>query len=359
MREKIRVLVVDDSSFMTNVVSRKLSSAPEIEVVGVAHDGVQAIEKVRNLKPSVVTMDVVMPGMDGLEALEQIMAECPTPVIMLSALTHEGAEATIKALELGAIDFFLKASAVSPARDESGTRALIDKVKMAANVPLSTTKTPVRSGSARQRRVSTSKYRRARLDKVVVIGCSTGGPRSLMQVIPAIPKDIPAQILVVQHMPPGFTKSLAERLDQSSQLEVREAEAGDIIAPGQVLIAPGGYHMTVDTRKRIGLNQEPAVWGVRPCIDITMETVADVFGPHSLGVVLTGMGYDGTRGAKLIRVAGGKVYVQDESTCTVYGMPMSVVHAGHADKVVPLHQIASEITKACLEKRKAKVKVAP
>jgi len=183
--------------------------------------------------------------------------------------------------------------------------------------------------------------------KTLIIGTSTGGPKALMQVIPNLPQDLPAQVLVVQHMPPLFTKSLAERLDNASKLSVKEAKDGDRARPGQVLLAPGDYHMTVSSDGEISLNQNPPRWGVRPSVDVTMESVAECFGASSLGVVMTGMGVDGTKGSSSIKSAGGSVLVEDESTCAVYGMPMSVVNAGFADAVVPLHNMATAIVRYC------------
>lgn len=350
-KERIKVLVVDDSAFVTTSISKRLEADPDIEVVGVARDGAEAVAKVKSLSPAVVTLDIVMPGMDGLAALEQIMAECPTPVVMLSALTADGTEATIRALELGAVDFFLKVSALTPTGNDGAGTALIDKIKLAAKVKISRPKTAAGARADQLQKARASGARHASMDSVLVIGSSTGGPKALMQVIPALPDDIPAPILVVQHMPPVFTRSLAERLNQASELEVKEAEEGDSIRPGRALIAPGDFHMTVAKGDEIRLNQQPAVCGVRPSVDVLMESVAKVYGASSLGVVLTGMGTDGTRGASLIKAVGGKILAEAESTCAVYGMPMSVAKAGYADKVVPVHRMASEIMKMCQEKR--------
>lgn len=343
MRRKIKVLVVDDSAFVTAAISRALKADSEIEVVGVAHDGIEAVEKVSKLLPDVVTLDVIMPRMDGLTALELIMSECPTPVVMLSALTDEGAEATIKALELGAVDFYLKALPTRPLTNTNTAMTLADKVKLAAKANISRRKVPVVREKSGDRKRAHLRVSRVEPGIVVVVGSSTGGPRSLMQFIPALPADIPVALIVVQHMPPLFTRSLAERLDQASQIQVKEADAGDRIAAGQALVAPGDYHLLVGKRGKIRLSQGPSVWGVRPSIDVTMESVAKAYGPSSMGVVLTGMGVDGTRGASLIKAAGGRVYVEDESTCAVYGMPMSILKAGYADRAVPVYEMASVI----------------
>jgi two-component system chemotaxis response regulator CheB len=350
MERRIKVLVVDDSSFARSTIVAKLTTDPEIEIAGQARDGIEAVEKVKELKPAVVTMDVTMPRMDGLVALDRIMVECPTPVVMLSALTAEGAEATVRALELGAIDFFLKPSIANPAGVDKSTSDLITKIKVASKVKVSRRRKAAVLDRVRPRTEKPVKRRSTRIERVVVIGSSTGGPQALSHVIPELPGDIPALILIVQHMPQGFTRSLADRLDQLSQLDVKEAQEGDQIGPGLVLLAPGDYHMIVNMNGKIGLNQGPPECGVRPSVNLTMEAVARIYGSSAVGVVLTGMGSDGTRGASLIKAGGGRVIVEDESTCAVYGMPASVVAAGKADSILPRHKIAGEIVRICQEK---------
>ncbi|MBN1368579.1 MAG: chemotaxis response regulator protein-glutamate methylesterase [Dehalococcoidales bacterium] len=349
MKDKIRAFVVDDSSFVVMSIIKKLQTDSEIEVIGSAHNGREALDKIRVLKPDVITLDVIMPEMDGLTALKHIMSEIPTPVIMLSALTSEGAETTIKALELGAVDFFLKPSALRPTGgDETGDN-LIEKIKRAAKSKTGHF-TIIKSPVIKQIGETTSTKRSLRPGNdypVIIIGSSTGGPRALMQVIPFLPKDFPAAVLIVQHMPPLFTKSLADRLNQASQIPVAEAADGNIVEASHVFMAPGGYHMVVTKGNRIRLNQNPPVLGVRPCIDITMKSVADVYGALSIGVVLTGMGTDGTLGTSSIKATGGKTIVQNEVTCAVYGMPQSVVKAGLADKVLHIDRIANELIQMC------------
>ncbi len=343
MMNKIRVLVVDDSGFVVASVTKKLATDAAIEVVGSARDGKEAIEKVRTLRPDVITLDVVMPEMDGLAVLQHVMAKQPTPVVMLSALTSEGAETTIKALELGAVDFFLKPSVLKPTGDEESGDTLIEKIKRAAKSNIrvfASFKNPALNKPVRPE--YTARAYAADKFPVLVIGSSTGGPRTLMQLIPFLPADFPAAVLIVQHMPPVFTKSLADRLNQASQIDVTEAAAGDAIKPGQALLAPGGYHMTPVKGNRVILNQDPPVNGVRPSIDITMKAAVEIYG-NITGVILTGMGSDGTAGAACIKAAGGKIIAEDESTCAVYGMPQSVAKAGLVDKVLPLPQIAPEL----------------
>lgn len=347
MSRKIRVLVVDDSAFARNALSRNITADPDIEVIGEAGDGVEAIEKVRDMRPDVVTMDVIMPRMDGLTALQHILESYPTAVIMVSALTGKQTNATMKALELGAVDFFLKASRVNPAGHDQATDDLPVKIKQAAQVHR--IRLGLRKGSPklRQNPVPASTAHAGTLNKVITIGSSTGGPRALHEFLPGLPGNIGAGMLIVQHMPPGFTHSLAERLDKVCSIHVREAEDGDSVQAGVALIAPGGYHMTVSRKGKISFNQDPPVCGVRPSVDVLMESAAKAYRNSTVGVVLTGMGSDGTHGAGLIKAAGGKVMVEDESTCAIYGMPKSIVDAGYADMTTPLSEIAEELVRIC------------
>jgi two-component system chemotaxis response regulator CheB len=351
MGGKIKVLVVDDSAFARVHISRVLASDPQIEVVGNAKNGIEAIEKVRNLRPDVVTLDVTMPEMDGIEALERIMTECPVPVVMLSALTGENTGATIEALEKGAVDFFLKSSSLAPTGDETGSFDIINKVKVASRVSpyaLKRKATPSNCNVKPVKRVTQDAPCSVK-SKVLVIGCSTGGPRALSEIVPRIPANIPASILIVQHMPAGFTRSLAERLNGSSEIAVKEAESGDRLERGKALLAPGGFHMVIDRSGVVSLNEDPQVCGVRPSVDVTMNSIASRYGSSIRAVVLTGMGSDGTNGSRAIRQAGGKIVVEHESTCAVYGMPRSIVEAGLADEVVPLPGIAGAIARICGE----------
>lgn len=356
MSRPIRVLIVDDSAFARMAISGRISLAPEIEVIGAAVDGIDALDKVKRLKPDVVTLDVEMPRMDGLTTLDRIMLECPTPVVMLSRLTDGDTEITIKALEAGAIDFFLKPSLISSGENSRSVSGLIDKIKLASKVDISRVVRMMRENRLRGRVIelppphpSKSNGHPLAKKKVVVIGSSTGGPRALCDIIPNLPGDIQASIIIVQHMPPGFTRSLARRLDHLSLIEVKEAEQGDALRAGQALVAPGNYHLTVSLSNGIELNQMPSKHGVRPAVDVTMETAASLYGHRCIGVILTGMGSDGKEGALAIKRSGGKVIVQDESTSVVYGMPRSVVESGCADNIVPLPQIARQIVAMCQE----------
>ena len=343
----INVLVVDDSAFARTVITNKLQSDPDIRVIGAARDGVEALEMVKSLRPDVITLDITMPRMDGLTALERIMADHPTPVVMLSALTGPQTQATIRALEIGAVDFILKASLSSPVGTDEAGMGITAKAKIAAKITVRGPGARRLDKNERKQKEDRPLARRPRMSHVVVIGTSTGGPKALGELIPALPRGLPAGFLIVQHMPPGFTRSLAERLNQLSHLDVKEAQSGDTVKPEQVLIAPGGHHMTVARDGTISFNDGPLVCGVRPSVDVTVESAVATYGSATLGVILTGMGNDGTRGASLIKKAGGKVAVEAESTCAVYGMPKCVSDAGNADTVVPLPQMADEIIRMC------------
>jgi two-component system chemotaxis response regulator CheB len=351
LRKKTRVLIVDDSAFARLTIARFLESDPELEVAGIARDGVDALEKITEVKPDVITLDVEMPRMDGLTALERIMAECPTPVVMLSALTAEGADVTIRALEIGAVDFFLKPSLINPVGDGDGSSELNNKIKSAVKIDVSRLTYKIKSILASSRTSPAARasqaIRNVKTNRLVIIGSSTGGPRALFEILPSIPGDLPAPVLIVQHMPPKFTRSMAERLNDISQLSVKEAEAGDRAVPGQALLAPGGFHMVVKKNGEIGLTQDKPRNGVRPAVDVTMESAVKVYGSRCVGVVLTGMGSDGTQGAAMIKAGGGSIIAEHESTAVIYGMPRSVVEAGLADKILPLNQVAGGIESYC------------
>lgn len=351
MGNTIKILVVDDSALMRLMISEILNSENGFEVVATAKDGEDAIIKVTELKPDVVTMDIEMPRLDGLQALGYIMSEIPTPVIMLSAYTQKRADATISALEYGAVDFVDKPSGPISGDIALIKKELIAKVKTAANVDCSKLKFIL------PKKIS-GKHLKAKPGKklpgtrIITIGSSTGGPHTLRQILPQLKSHIPAGILIVQHMPGGFTGTFAARLNNESYLNVKEAEAGDIIELGKVLIAPGGYHMTVKREISgrgatgvISLNRDPPVYGLRPTVDAMMISAAEVYGDRTIGVILTGMGNDGTKGMKSIKDKGGRTIAQDKDTCIVYGMPKSAVKAGFVDKVLPLGRIAAEIMK--------------
>lgn len=358
MSEPIRVLVVDDSAFMRKILSDLLCQDPGIAVVGTARNGQDALVKRRALHPDVITLDIEMPELDGLGCLARLMDEQPVPVVMVSSLTQAGAEATLRALDLGAVDFLAKPSGAISLDMATVADELRAKVKVAARArlrpgrcpavgaPTTTAPTPTAVPSAIPTEVTASQPRPRHGQKVVVIGCSTGGPGALNDLIPRLPADLGAAVLVVQHMPPGFTRSLAQRLNDLSPLQVSEAADGDRYEPGKVLIAPGGFHMLVAQGDRITLESGPPLHGVRPAVDITLRSVTQQHGAATIGVILTGMGYDGARAMLELQKAGGRTIAEHQSTCVVYGMPRAVVELGAASVVAPLPEISARIIEA-------------
>jgi two-component system chemotaxis response regulator CheB len=335
----IRVLVVDDSAFVRHVLSRRLAADPDIVIVGQARDGLDALAQARALEPDVITLDVEMPRLDGLAALQRIMAECPTSVIMLSALTQRGSQITIQALMQGAVDFCPKPDAA--ANIQNVVAALTAKIKIAAGVrPTSLAPTAAVTAS-HTLSLGPRPFRPG--GPVIVIGASTGGPRALRRILSDLPADLGAAVTVVQHMPAGFTGALAQRLNESSSLAVQEAVDGDRLACGLALVAPGGYHLRFNGKRRVAVDEAARRNFVRPSVDVAMESAAAHHGAAAIGVVLTGMGADGTDGARSIKAAGGRVVVEHESTSVVYGMPRSIVEAGLADRVAPLPEIAATL----------------
>jgi two-component system, chemotaxis family, protein-glutamate methylesterase/glutaminase len=338
----IRVLVVDDSPFVRQALARMLGKEADIQVVGLAIDGQDGVEKALMLRPDVVTLDVQMPRMGGLEALKRIMAECPTPVLLLSSLTREGASVTLQGLELGALDFVDKSRVQGHMNLLDLSEELKAKVRALAGVkppaPFAPPTTPAHRPPPHP----------ARCD-LVVIGTSTGGPPALQAIIPRLPEDFPAPVVVVQHMPVGFTRSLAERLDARSSLRVREAEDGESLDAGVVYVAPAGVHLKLRKRgdsSRIHLDEEPRSALHRPSVDVVMSAAARVYGKRTLGVLLTGMGSDGVEGLRAIREAGGQTLAESEATSIIYGMPKAAAEAGVVDRVVDLPRIADEILAA-------------
>ncbi len=338
----VKVLVVDDSAFARSSISRVLNRAPGMEIVGQAANGQEAIDKTRELKPDVVTLDVEMPVMDGLTALRRIMHMNPLPVVMVSSLTGPQADATITALELGAVECFLKPSIALPAGRHGDEHDLVTTIRNAAAAKVRPNGNATEAAIERPARTITKTLGRE-FSKVMIIGSSTGGPKALAKVVPELPNDLPVAFLIVQHMPEGFTKSLAERLDKISNLTVTEATTGAKVSAGQAILARGGKHMLIDDRGVISLDDGPPVKGVKPAIDVTMESAVEAYGGKVDGVILTGMGSDGTHGSGLIKRAGGSVAAEHESTCVVYGMPKAVTDAGHVDAVAPLGRMSKRI----------------
>lgn len=356
MARTVRVLVVDDSAFMRKVLRELLESDPLIQVVGTARDGQDGVRQALALQPDVVTMDIEMPRLDGFGALRELMSARPTPVVMVSSHTQEGAEATIKALTLGAVDFVAKPSGSISLNMHVTRDELIAKVKGAAGATPRYRRVlaelpPLRREIGRLPPFATVSAAQAELplQRIVAIGCSTGGPGALHQLIPRLPADLPAAYLVVQHMPPGFTKSLANRLNEISAVRVKEAEEGDPLRAGQVLVAPGGFHMIVGADGRIQLNQEPPQHGVRPAVDRLFDSLAPLYGERLIGVILTGMGYDGAKGMGQMKRRGARTIAEDASTCIVYGMPKVVIELGLADQVLPVHEIPDAVIRLVRE----------
>lgn len=342
-----RVLVVDDSAFMRRMTSQIIDASGEFTVVGTARNGFEALKQVHALEPDLVTLDVDMPELDGLSALGYIMSETPRPVVMLSAgTTASGQTATLRALELGAVDFVLKPSGSISLDLQRISERLLDALRAAAAANpagLRMLARPTTNDGSDRLAISSS------ASQVVVIASSTGGPRALAAIVPQLPRTLAAAVLVVQHMPAGFTKSLAQRLDLVSPIRVDEAQHGEPVMHGRVYVAPGGRHMLVrddGAGAMIALEQTPPVWGVRPAADLLFRSAAAVFGPSTVAVVLTGMGRDGADGTRAVRVAGGRALIQDRESATIFGMPQAAIaHAG-ADRVVPLTEIGAAITEA-------------
>lgn len=341
--DRIKVLIVDDSPFIRKALLRIFESEPSITVVGVARNGKEAIEKVIELEPDVITLDIMMPEMDGIETLKIIMGTKPTPVLMLSQYTHEGTELTLNALEFGAMDFVDKST--TGLMDFFGlAKEIISKVKAI------TGQRPLRIASSS---MALQDFKSRGIIDAVAIGTSTGGPPALQVLLPKFPKDISFGVLIVQHMPQGFTGPLAKRLDTMCQIHIKEAEEGDKIEPGIALIAPSGLHMKVTPppnsphggHRGVRLDMEPINTAHRPSVDVLFQAVADNYGNRSIGVILTGMGSDGAKGIRLMKEQGAVTLAQDEETSTIFGMPKVAIESGVIDKVVPITSMAEEILK--------------
>ncbi|WP_346829887.1 chemotaxis response regulator protein-glutamate methylesterase [Pseudomonas abietaniphila] len=388
----VKVLVVDDSGFFRRRVSEILSSDTTIQVVGTATNGKEAIEQALALKPDVITMDYEMPMMDGITAVRHIMQRCPTPVLMFSSLTHEGARVTLDALDAGAVDFLPKnfedisrnpdkvkqmlcekVHSISRSNRRSTGFAAAPVVAPAASTPApapgalrspapaagtarpaparplagtSTHPAPAHHASAPATHNSPAPKRKAY--KLVAIGTSTGGPVALQRVLTQLPANFPAPIVLIQHMPAAFTKAFAERLDKLCRISVKEAEDGDILRPGLALLAPGGKQMMVDGRGAVKILPGDERLNYKPCVDITFGSAAKSYGDKVLAVVLTGMGADGREGARLLKQGGSHIWAQDEASCVIYGMPMAIVKADLADAVYSLDDIGRHLVEACL-----------
>jgi two-component system chemotaxis response regulator CheB len=336
MSERIRVLVVDDSALMRKLIPAILARDASIEVVGTAMDGAFALKKIEELRPDVVTLDLEMPRMDGMETLRLIMQRAPIPVILFSTHSKEGAYSTFKALALGAIDFVAKPKDAAAGHLDVIADQLIEKIKVAKRAGRSKPAAPVFADAKPQKKAT-----RAALppNRIIAIGISTGGPNALQFMLSQIPGDFPASLVVVQHMPEGFTEMFSRRLDECCAIDVHEAKSGDLLVAGRALICPGNRHMMVRRMPRgdmAVLSDGPAVNGHRPSADVLFHSVAQEFGLTAVGVIMTGMGDDGAEGLGAVKAAGGMTIAQSEDSCVVSGMPHAAIQKGHVSKVVPL-----------------------
>lgn len=361
--DQIRVLIVDDSPFMRKALERMLVAAEDIQVVGTARDGLDALEKIPQLKPDIVTLDVEMPRMDGLTCLKKIMVDHPLPVLMVSSLTQEGAQATLEALALGALDFIPKESSLASGSILQIQQDLQEKVRKLARSPrfrkpgIKPPPPAVRpgfsapaplQGLSRPMTSPAGIIAGGPMAELFAIGCSTGGPKALQDLLPALPKGLPVPCLIVQHMPASFTKPFAERLNSICQVEVKEAEHGETARPGTVYIAPGGIHLNFRQRGSqaiIELNPEPADSLHKPSVDVMFQSIAQECTKQVLAMILTGMGSDGARGMQMLKAKGAHTLAEAEESCIVYGMPKAAFERGCVDQVAPLQEMAGIVKK--------------
>jgi two-component system, chemotaxis family, protein-glutamate methylesterase/glutaminase len=360
----VRVLVVDDSRFFRRRLTEMLESDPQIKVIDTAENGMEAVSKASRLKPDVITMDVEMPVMDGITATRKIMAANPTAILMFSSLTTDGARATLDALEAGAVDFLPKRfEDISNDRDEARRtlcarvhavgkryirRGIASRASSVLRKPVRTTLNQTDSAlPVVSRRATANAHFQPNKVKIVAIGTSTGGPVALQNVLKQLPASFAAPILLIQHMPGSFTTAFAERLNTVCAINVREAKDGDQLEPGVALLAPGGLQMEVEKRGArhvVRIAESMKNQNYKPCVDITFSSVAKCFPGSALAIILTGMGADGREGAKKIKQTGSQIWVQDEATCVVYGMPAAIVDAGLADHVLPLDNVGKALS---------------
>ncbi|MCW3488710.1 protein-glutamate methylesterase/protein-glutamine glutaminase [Dethiobacter alkaliphilus] len=340
--EPVKVLVVDDSALMRRIVKDIFNADPRFQVVAIARDGVDALEKIIKFQPGLVTLDVEMPRLNGLETLKEIVRRFDIPVIMLSSLTQQGSQVTVEALSIGAVDFITKPELHHGNVKETLKEQLLTKAAVAAQVKVQSGPVPVLPPKLVPQKPAVRSAA-----KVVAIGASTGGPRALEAVLLSLPQNLPAAVLVTQHMPPKFTKALADRLNKAAAIRVKEAEEGEPILAGVAYIAPGNFHLEVASDHTVRLTQDPPVQHVRPSATVMMLSAAAVYGKQMVGVILTGMGKDGADGMVEIKRQGGSVLAQDETTSAIFSMPRAAIQAGAADQVLPLEKIAAAITALC------------
>ncbi len=375
---KIRALIVDDSAFMRKVLQSIITSDPQLDVVGEARDGREAVSMNESLRPDVITMDINMPHMDGLQATELIMSSNPKPILVVSSESKEGADITLKALELGAIDFVAKPSSgidldMNTVREELLRKLkMVSKVRVVRNATRSKLQHEIATSAPRTEPVTplVSKLREEKAPAaksedsssstpfgtgkpqgkfpVVVIACSTGGPATLMNFAPTFPANFPGAVLLVQHMPGTFTGQFSKQLAEVCPIRVKEAESGEILQQGTFYVCPGSHHLRITPTGRITLDDGPRISGYRPCADVTLETVAQYAGPMGIAAILTGMGNDGSRGVQAIKAAGGHVIAQDEATAVIFGMPSEAIKTGSVDQVLSIDHVYHGIEKRVL-----------
>ena len=351
MTPPVRVLVVDDSALMRKLIPQILQADGSIQVVGTAMDGNFGLKKIEEVNPQVVTLDLDMPGMGGLDMLKEIMLRHPVPVIVVSSHSTLGASVTLQALSMGAFDFVAKPIDVSANMPEIA-RELIAKIKAAAQSRRVAIAAPLEAQKHFQKSVLEAKTQATR---IVAIGISTGGPQALQYLLPQLPKNFPGTIVIVQHMPEGFTEMFSRRLEEICAITVKEAQSGDLLLAGRALICPGNRHMKVK-RLPMGdvavLNDEPRVNGHRPSVDVLFKSVAEEFGEKSIAMLMTGMGEDGAQGLGLVKAAGGMTIAQSEESCVVFGMPKAAIERGYAVRVIPLDALANTMQAQCMHDRK-------
>jgi two-component system chemotaxis response regulator CheB len=356
MKQPVRVLVVDDSALMRKLIPQIIERDPSIHVVGTAMDGTFALKKIEELKPQVVTLDLEMPRMDGMETLRYITRKHRLPVIVVSAHSTQGAASTFKALALGAFDFVAKPKDAASAHMEEIATELIGKIKVAAQTGVPPSALSLALEPRKVTKADTP--RTARPNKIVAIGVSTGGPNAIQYVLSQLPADFSAAILIVQHMPEGFTEMFAQRLHEACAIDVKEAQSGDLLVAGRALVSPGNRHMKV-RRMPLGdmvvLTDEPRVNGHRPSADVLFQSVAKEFGAGAIGVIMTGMGEDGAEGIGEIKRSGGLTIAQSEDSCVVFGMPKAAIERGYALRVVPLDALANTLQAQCRSERHSAV----
>lgn len=342
MDRVLRVLVVDDSAYVRKIFKQMLSRSPFIEVVGAARDGQEALEMVEQLQPDVVVCDLIMPVMDGVDFVRQQMGRRALPIVIAS-IANEGSEMVLAALDLGAVDFVQKPTALATEKIFEVSDELIGKVKAAASVRMA----PLKTALARQYPAPAALVTQAKRVDVVVLGISTGGPQALKYLIPQLPEDLAVPVLMVMHMPVGYTEMYAQKLDEIARLKVSEAREAEPLEAGSVLLAPAGRHLTLRRQPNGGiithLSARPFDTPHRPSVDVLFQSAAEIFGSRALGVVMTGMGSDGKQGAAWIKSQGGLIFTEAEESCVVYGMPWSVAEAGLSDRSVPLEKMAEAI----------------